>query len=142
MRFQESKELAVLRSFPGDMRTSIRNYYNTYRLKFDQLCETYETLKELPTNVRSEMSLFVNSGLIQKVNFFQFAEPDFILRLSKSLTPELALEDSFVVQRGEVATKMYFIKSGIVQVLATDNKTIIAFMSEGTYFGEIGILLT
>ena len=37
---------------------------------------------------------------------------------------------------------MYFIKSGIVQVLATDNKTIIAFMSEGTYFGEIGILLT
>jgi CRP-like cAMP-binding protein len=124
------------------MRTSIRNYYNTYRLKFDQLCETYETLKELPTNVRSEMSLFVNSGLIQKVNFFQFAEPDFILRLSKSLTPELALEDSFVVQRGEVATKMYFIKSGIVQVLATDNKTIIAFMSEGTYFGEIGILLT
>ena len=124
------------------MKTSIRNYYNNYRLKFDQLCETYETLKELPTNVRSEMSLFVNSGLIQKVNFFQFAEPDFILRLSKSLAPELALEDSFVVQRGEVATKMYFIKSGIIQVLATDNKTILAFMSDGTYFGEIGILLT
>lgn len=36
---------------------------------------------------------------------------------------------------------MYFIKSGIVQVLATDNKTSIAFMSEGTYFGEIGVLL-
>lgn len=124
------------------MKTSIRNYYNNYRLKFDQLCETYETLKELPTNVRSEMSLFVNSGLIQKVNFFQFAEPDFILRLSKSLAPELALEDSYVVQRGEVATKMYFIKSGIIQVLATDNKTILAFMSDGTYFGEIGILLT
>jgi CRP-like cAMP-binding protein len=37
---------------------------------------------------------------------------------------------------------MYFIKSGIVQVLATDNKTIIAFMTEGTYFGEIGLLIT
>lgn len=37
---------------------------------------------------------------------------------------------------------MYFIKSGIVQVIATDNKTSIAFMSEGTYFGEIGVLLT
>jgi CRP-like cAMP-binding protein len=46
------------------------------------------------------------------------------------------------VQRGEVATKMYFIKSGLISVLATDNRTIIAFMSEGTYFGEIGILLT
>ena len=37
---------------------------------------------------------------------------------------------------------MYFIKSGLIQVLATDNKTVIAFMSEGTYFGEIGVLLT
>jgi len=55
------------------------------------------------------MSLFVNSGLIQKINFFQFAEPDFILKLSKSLNPEMALQDSFVVQRGEMATKMYFI---------------------------------
>lgn len=37
---------------------------------------------------------------------------------------------------------MYFIKNGIVQVLATDNKTSIAYMSEGTYFGEIGVLLS
>ena len=37
---------------------------------------------------------------------------------------------------------MYFIKSGIVQVLSTDNKTVVAYMSEGTYFGEIGILIT
>ena len=124
------------------MRGSIRNYYNSYRLKFDRLCETYDIMKELPTNMRSEMSLFVNSGLIQKINFFQFAEPDFILKISKCLTPELALQDSYVVQRGEVAIKMYFIKSGLVSVLATDNRTIIAFMSEGTYFGEIGILLT
>jgi hypothetical protein len=41
MRFEESKQLAILRSFPGDIRVSIRDYYNTYRLKYDQLCETY-----------------------------------------------------------------------------------------------------
>jgi len=37
---------------------------------------------------------------------------------------------------------MYFVKSGIVSVISTDNKTVIAYMSEGTYFGEIGVLLT
>jgi CRP-like cAMP-binding protein len=36
---------------------------------------------------------------------------------------------------------MFFIKSGIVQVLATDEKTVIALMTEGGYFGEIGIFL-
>ena len=37
---------------------------------------------------------------------------------------------------------MYFIKSGFVEVLATDQKTIIAYLGEGCYFGEIGILIT
>lgn len=41
-----------------------------------------------------------------------------------------------------MATKFYFIKSGIVQVFATDGKTPIALMGEGSFFGEIGVLLT
>ena len=37
---------------------------------------------------------------------------------------------------------MYFIKSGFVEVLATDEKTVIAYLGEGCYFGEIGVLIT
>ena len=37
---------------------------------------------------------------------------------------------------------MYFIKKGVVEVLASNNKSIIAYMGEGCYFGEIGCLLT
>ena len=47
-----------------------------------------------------------------------------------------------MVQRGGVAERLFLIKSGVVQVLASDEKTVIAFMSEGAYFGEIGLLLT
>ena len=62
--------------------------------------------------------------------------------MSKCLKPKLCLTDNYVVQVGEVATKMYFVKSGIVKVFASDDKTVIAYMSEGTYFGEVGVLLT
>lgn len=99
-------------------------------------------MSELPSSLRSEMSLYLNTDLIQKINFFQFADPSLILKLSEVMYPELGLMDSFVVQQGEVATSLYFIKSGIVQVLATDKKTVIALMTEGGYFGEIGLLLT
>jgi len=58
------------------------------------------------------------------------------------MVPELGLSDSYVVQQGEVATKFYFIKTGIVQVIATDGRTPIAIMSEGSFFGEVGVLLT
>jgi hypothetical protein len=64
MRYEESKELAVLRSFPSEMRDSIRFYYNNLRLKFENMNETYKILQELPKNLKSEMSLFVNSDLI------------------------------------------------------------------------------
>ena len=62
--------------------------------------------------------------------------------MSRSFTPQICLQEDCVVEVGQVATKMYFIQRGIVQILATDNKTAIAFQSQGCYFGEIGVLLT
>ena len=48
----------------------------------------------------------------------------------------------FVVRVGDTAEEMFFIKQGEVEVLATDNKTRIAILREGAYFGEIGLLVT
>eukprot|EP00347_Sterkiella_histriomuscorum_P000063 403377328 len=142
IRLQESKDLAVLRNFPEDIRNDIRTFYNDMKIKYDNFCNKFEILKELPGTLKSELSLFINSEVIQKVNFFQFADPSFILQFSKFLKPKLCLQDNYVIYMGEIATKMYFVKSGIVQILSSDNKTVIAYMSEGAYFGEIGVLLT
>jgi ATP-binding cassette subfamily B protein len=48
----------------------------------------------------------------------------------------------YIVRVGEYADKMYFIKEGEVEILATDNKTRIGILRSGAYFGEIGLLLT
>jgi CRP-like cAMP-binding protein len=110
-------------------------------LNYQDLCSKFDLLNELPVSLKSEVSLFINSDLIQKVNFFQFADPSFILEISQYLKPKLCLTDNYVMMKGEMANHMYFIKSGIVEIIATDNKTAIAFQSEGTYFGEIGVIL-
>jgi CRP-like cAMP-binding protein len=124
------------------MRDQIRTYYKQLRLKNNALQKKYEILLSLPRSIRNDMTNYMNSDLISKVNFFQFSEPDFVTKLTICLQPELYLEDNYVVKMGEVATKLYFISSGVVEVLATDEKTIIAYMTEGAYFGEIGLLLT
>lgn len=113
-RLEESKKLAVLRNFPNDTRTQIRYFYNNLRLRYDNLCDKFDIIEQLPNSLKSELSLFINSEVIQKVNFFQFADPSFILIISKFLKPKLCLADNYVLFLGEVATKMYFIKSGIV----------------------------
>jgi CRP-like cAMP-binding protein len=48
----------------------------------------------------------------------------------------------YVCSKGEIANHMYFVKKGFVEVIATDRKTVIAYLSEGSYFGEIGCLIT
>ena len=42
---------------------------------------------------------------------------------------------------GEIAEEMYFLKKGQVEIIASDGKTRIAVLKEGSYFGEIGLLL-
>jgi CRP-like cAMP-binding protein len=36
---------------------------------------------------------------------------------------------------------MYFIQSGVCEVYATDGETVIVYLTEGCYFGEIGMVL-
>jgi len=76
------------------------------------------------------------------VKFFQLAEPDFIMNISRLLKPKISIVGEYVVRIDEVATKMYFVNSGIVQILASDNVTTLAYQGSGCYFGEIGVFLT
>jgi len=46
-----------------------------------------------------------------------------------------------VVFKQCLAERMYFIREGVVEVLADDEKKLIRFLSKGAYFGEIGVLL-
>ena len=58
------------------------------------------------------------------------------------LEPILVLEGDDIIRIGEIADEMYFIKKGLAEVIATDGKTRISVLKEGSYFGEIGLFLT
>jgi CRP-like cAMP-binding protein len=47
-----------------------------------------------------------------------------------------------VFQKDSAANHFYFINEGVCEVVASDDKTLIRFMSKGAFFGEIGCLLT
>lgn len=64
------------------------------------------------------------------------------MAISRLLRPKISITGEYVVRIDEVATKMYFINSGIVEILASDNQTVLAFQGPGCYFGEIGVFIT
>jgi CRP-like cAMP-binding protein len=47
-----------------------------------------------------------------------------------------------VFSKDAAANKFYIINEGVCEVVASDEQTLIRFMSKGTFFGEIGCLLT
>ena len=58
------------------------------------------------------------------------------------LRPGICISGEYVLRIDEVANTMYFLHSGITEVIASDNQTTIAYMGKGCYFGEIGVLIT
>jgi CRP-like cAMP-binding protein len=52
------------------------------------------------------------------------------------------MAEDYIVRVHEIADKMYFIQEGFVEIICTDNVTPIAFFGRGSYFGEIGVLIT
>lgn len=45
-----------------------------------------------------------------------------------------------ILRAGEVGTEFYMIKSGAVEVLASDGKTVLSILESGSFFGEISLL--
>jgi len=72
------------------------------------------------------------------------------------MTPKVCVNGCDVVRVGETANEFFMIQKGFsfwhfnfattyigsVEVIATDNQTILAILEEGAYFGEIGLLIT
>jgi len=47
-----------------------------------------------------------------------------------------------VFWKDEAAKHFYLINEGVCELVASDEQTLIRFMSKGAFFGEIGCLLT
>ena len=52
------------------------------------------------------------------------------------------MKDDVIIRSGEIASEIFFIKSGKVGIWETNEKIKLAVMKEGTFFGEIGLLLS
>lgn len=55
---------------------------------------------------------------------------------------EISIAGDFVIRVNQKADKIHFVQNGSLEVLASDNLTTIALIGLGSYFGEIGILIT
>jgi len=72
--------------------------------------------------------------------FGEFGSENFIRDLCSKLNVLIYLPGDNVIERGTIGKEMYFVCDGLVNQIATDNKTWVGRFFVGDYFGELGIL--
>jgi voltage-gated potassium channel len=129
------------RNVPAYLQRRIYEYYNHLwenRLGYDESA----ILAELPSTLRTEVSLALNQDFIQKVPFFKGASQELMRDIALALRPIIFTPGDYVFRAGEVGHQMYFIGHGTVEVLSADGRSIYATLTDGDFFGEIALLFS
>ena len=58
------------------------------------------------------------------------------------MRPTICMAGDYITQAGELADSFYILKQGVAKVVCADDESVtISYMIEGSYFGEVGLLL-
>lgn len=126
------------RRVPRDLQAQVREYYNY--LWESRMGEETEMLNELPTPLRVEIALHINRAILQKVPLFERADETFLRELVLHFAPTVGVPGEAIVRRGEIGHRIYFINRGTVEVLAADERAVVATLTAGDFFGEMALL--
>ncbi|KAG0367699.1 hypothetical protein BGX24_003131 [Mortierella sp. AD032] len=78
---------------------------------------------------------------IRKVPLFQSCSSEVIHMLSLKVEPRTYNLGQTIIRRGEIGREMFFVTSGMVEILSDDNLRVLARFRDGQFFGEIAVLL-
>ena len=127
------------RDIPAHLQERVRRYYDYIwesRLGYDESA----VIQEFPPSLKTDISLYINREIIEKVPLFKGASEMLIRDIVLSLKPMVFIPGDFIIHRGEIGVNMFFISKGTVEVVSDDGSQVFATLTEGNFFGEIALL--
>jgi glucose-6-phosphate 1-dehydrogenase len=82
----------------------------------------------------------VNRGVVETVPLFQGCDAIFQHHITMVLKPEVVAAEQFLIRKGEVGQRMYFLLHGVVDVLDGEGR-VLDTLGPGSFFGEMALLL-
>jgi len=92
----------------------------------------------LPTSIRAEVSSSLIGSLLTSAPILSAMPRNFQDSLATHLRPEVFAKGDIITREGDVAEKMYFIRSGLV--LVSKDSVPVSILKEGSNFGEAALL--
>ncbi len=129
------------RNIPHSLQKRVDDYYN-YLWESRRGYDESSVLQDLPSSLKTSVSIFLNKEMIEKVPLFKGADDSLIREIILLLEPVVYTPGDYVVREGDIGYDMFFISKGSVDVMSGDESIVYATLSAGQFFGEIALLLS
>jgi hypothetical protein len=126
------------RNVPAPLQERVRSYYR-YLWETQKSVTTQALLGELPHTLSTDIALFLNKNILEKVPYFSDADDLFIREIVQVMDPLAFLPGDYIIRQGEYGDSMYFLSSGEIEVIIDGR--VVDTHSSGAFFGE-GSLIT
>jgi CRP-like cAMP-binding protein len=126
------------RSVPAPLQERVRSYYR-YLWETQKSITTQALLGELPHTLSTDIALFLNKNILEKVPYFSDADDLFIREIVQVMEPLAFLPGDYIIRQGEYGDSMYFLSSGEIEVIIDGD--VVDTHGSGAFFGE-GSLIT
>jgi CRP-like cAMP-binding protein len=126
------------RRIPGELERKIVDYY-AYAWRQRRAYDESEFLASLPSTLRREVAVHMKRDVLEQVELFHGADPEFVRYVALRLHPEVLTPGDWVFREGDKATCMYFITRGELEVLRQGGSEPVARLGAGDFFGEIAL---
>ncbi|CAF1249805.1 unnamed protein product [Rotaria sp. Silwood1] len=133
------KTYMSLRRVPNNLEDRVIRWFDYLWMSHKSVDDNH-VLSLLPYKLRAEIAIHVHLDTLKRVEIFQNTEAGFLNELVLRLKPVLFSPGDFICRKGEVGKEMYIVNRGKLHVMADNNKTVLATLKAGSYFGEISIL--
>ncbi len=123
---------------PGSLKNEVRTYYQ-YLWQNKKGYHGEDLLEDLPQKMQSQLLLYVNKSIIEKVPFFRGASEDLLSAMMSRLESRVLLPGEVIFKTDDPGEEIYFIQSGDVEI-KDQSQNPLATLSDGSFFGEMALI--
>lgn len=132
------REFGRLYKLPKELRTRLAGY-NELLFAVSRGYDTASIARMFPVAVQEDIFNDMHRRTIRRVPMFQCpgCDESFFSSIVRQLRVNVLLEGDFAFRQGEVGDRMYFLKTGFLQVGTPDRMVVFVSKGPGSYLGEL-----
>lgn len=136
-KFHDLKLLMEHYHIPIQLQQETYKYYQ-YLLSKKLSQDEHKIINSLPTNLQSEMKIYMKIKLIKDIPLFQKCHEKCLKLIAQKLVEKSYAPSDQIIQKGSIGYEMYIVAHGNVDIYINNQR--ISTLAKGEILGEIALI--